>query len=137
MKVAQLLILCAYSCSVFAGTAKISGVVVDDKGVPVAGIIVEAFPADMAWSAGVPKTKTDELGQFEINVVNGLSEDGKPYGERWNIYPFRRAPIIQGSRRFTLRHLALLCVWIYREDHRRPLKCDSNSASKQEPSKGM
>jgi hypothetical protein len=47
----------------FAGTGKISGTV-DDSGVPVAHISVEAFPAVGVGELALPSAMTDELRVF-------------------------------------------------------------------------
>jgi hypothetical protein len=71
----------------FAGTAKISGTVVDQNGVPVPHMTVEVSPIGMAWSGGTPQATADENGHFEVTVVNGRETDGTLYGQRWAVYP--------------------------------------------------
>jgi hypothetical protein len=72
----------------FAGTAKISGTVVDQNGMPVAHVTIEAFPVGMAWSGGIPQATTDENGHFVVpTLVNGREPDGRLYGNRWAVYP--------------------------------------------------
>jgi len=70
-----------------AGTAKISGTVVDQKGVPVPHIVVEATPLDMGTSGGLPQSRTDDDGHFVLVVVTGRTPDGHLYGQRWAVYP--------------------------------------------------
>jgi hypothetical protein len=69
-----------------AGTAKITGTVVDANGVPVPRITVEVSPIGMAWSGGIPQATTDDSGHFEKDVPNGREADGRVYGQRWAVY---------------------------------------------------
>jgi hypothetical protein len=70
-----------------AGTAKISGTVVDDHGIPVKHMTVEAWPLDMGHSGGTDQALTDENGHFVLTVVSGKDTDGRSYGMRWAVYP--------------------------------------------------
>jgi len=70
-----------------ADAAKIKGTVVDQNGMPVAHMVVEATPLDMGTSGGLPRTITDETGHFALTVVSGRTSEGRPYGQRWAIYP--------------------------------------------------
>lgn len=69
----------------FAGTGKISGIVVDESGVAVTHMRVEAFPiggGGSGWSGAVPGTITDEHGRFVISVpIAG--------GRLWRVYPLQ------------------------------------------------
>jgi len=66
----------------FAGTGKISGTVVDESGVPVPHLIMEAFPLDMGWVGRLPNTITDGQGHFSIAVPITQA-----HGLRWRVYP--------------------------------------------------
>jgi hypothetical protein len=70
-----------------AGTAKISGTVVDEHGVPVKHMTVEAWPLDVGSSGGVDQAMTDENGHFVLTVVSGRHPDGRSYGMRYEVYP--------------------------------------------------
>src|SRR5580692_75234 len=72
-----------------AGTAKISGTVVDEHGVPVKRMTVEAWPLDMGHSGGTDQALTDENGHFVVTVISGHLPDGRAYGMRWTVYPHR------------------------------------------------
>jgi len=69
-----------------AGTAKISGTVVDQGGTLTPNIVVEASPVGMAWSGGIPQAKTDEHGHFVLTVVSGREAYGTLYGQHWLVY---------------------------------------------------
>jgi hypothetical protein len=68
----------------FAGTGKIRGVLLDQSGVPVQHMRVEAFPLDRygKWSNGTYTITTNHRGQFVIVV--SVSES---FGYRWRVYP--------------------------------------------------
>ena len=61
-----------------AGTGKISGTVVDQDGVPVKHMTVEAWPLDMATMGGTDQALTDENGHF---VISGVLQY-RPVGDR-------------------------------------------------------
>jgi hypothetical protein len=80
-------ILVLTSSIAVAGTAKISGTVVDEHGVPVKHMTVEAWPLDMGHSGGTDQALTDENGHFVLTVIFGRLPDGRAYGMRWAVYP--------------------------------------------------
>ena len=63
---------------------QISGIVVDESGVPAKHIGVEAFPLDMGWDGRLPNSATDEQGRFVILVPVALQQS---QGLRWRVYP--------------------------------------------------
>jgi hypothetical protein len=85
MKYSPMLFLLITSLA-FAGTATITGTVVDEYGVPVPNFKVEASPLDMGVMGTIPKAATNGSGQFELTVPAG-QQDGRPYGMRWAVYP--------------------------------------------------
>jgi hypothetical protein len=70
-----------------AGTAKISGTVVDEHNIPVKNMVVEAWPLDVGVSGGTPQAVTDEQGHFVLTVATGRTQDGHPFGVKWAVYP--------------------------------------------------
>jgi hypothetical protein len=72
-----------------AGTGKISGSVVDQSGMPVKQMTVEAWPLGEGVMGGVPQALTDENGHFVISVWVGRFKDGTPYGLRWSVYVYQ------------------------------------------------
>jgi hypothetical protein len=87
MKYWPALILFLTTSVAIAGTAKITGTVVDEHGVPVKHMTVEAWPLDMGHSGGTDQALTDENGRFVLTVVSGSLPDGHSYGMRWAVYP--------------------------------------------------
>lgn len=75
------------SISVFAATAKITGTVTDQGGLPVRNMTVEAWPLDVGMSGGVPQAVTDDQGHFSLKVATGTDSNGRPYGQKWAVYP--------------------------------------------------
>ena len=96
---AAVVLVLAASAAV-AGTGKISGTVVDDNGMPVKHMTVEAIPLDMATSGGTDQALTDENGHFVITVVVGRLGDGRPYGHRWAVYPHQERDYYARLSRF-------------------------------------
>jgi hypothetical protein len=87
MKYWPIAILVLSATSAVAGTAKMSGTVVDEHGIPVKHMTVEAWPLDMGHSGGIDQALTDENGYFVLTVVSGVLPDGHVYGMRWAVYP--------------------------------------------------
>jgi len=85
MKYALVLLLLTTSLA-FAGTATITGTVVDEYGVPVPNFKVEAFPLDTGLMVGIPQALTNRSGQFEFTVAVG-QQDERLYGMRWAVSP--------------------------------------------------
>jgi hypothetical protein len=87
MKYCLAVILVLTASIALAGTAKITGTVVDEHGIPVKHMTVEAWPLDMGHSGGIDQALTDENGHFALTVVSGSLPDGHVYGMRWAVYP--------------------------------------------------
>ncbi len=67
----------------FGADGKIYGVLVDDNGLPVPHMVVQAFPTDIGHSGGLPNATTDEHGRFVLTIPSV----SKRSGEHWVIYP--------------------------------------------------
>jgi len=87
MKSVWILVLVLLASFAFAGTTKISGTVVDNNGMPVPHITIEAIPLDVSRAGGIDRIETDGLGRFVATVPNSRSNDGTLYGQRWLFYP--------------------------------------------------
>jgi len=79
----------AAALAAHANTGKISGSVVDQNGAPVPRMTVEVYSLDMGSSGGTPQTQTDDQGHFAIEVVAPFTSEGRAYGRRWAVSPFR------------------------------------------------
>jgi len=84
--IAVIIVLAASSA--LAGTAKISGTVVDQNGAPVPHFTVELASSEGGWMGGIPQALTDDQGHFSKTVVNGYAWDGSPYGHHWAVSPY-------------------------------------------------
>lgn len=69
-----------------AADGKIHGTLVDDAGLPVPHMGVQATPTDIGHSGSLPSATTDEHGRFVI-TIRSVS---KRTGEHWAVYPYSR-----------------------------------------------
>lgn len=83
-RVRFLLCLLLLSSLSFAADGKIYGALVDDMGLPVPRMGVQAFPTDIGHSGGLPSATSDEHGRFVIRIPS-VSERS---GEHWAVYPY-------------------------------------------------
>jgi hypothetical protein len=72
------------SSSAFCATGTIIGTVVDEDGVPVSHIGVEACPADVGFDLILPRATTDEHGKFALRITFSRHDAT----DRWAVYAY-------------------------------------------------
>ncbi len=79
-------LLLVLSGSAAAIDGKITGTLLDEKGLPVPHMGVQACPTDIGFDGSLPAGTTDEHGRFVI-VIRSLI---KGITEHWAVYPYSR-----------------------------------------------
>jgi hypothetical protein len=73
-----------FSSLAFAVNGKITGTLLDENGVPVPQMGVQAHPIDIGFDGASPVATTDNHGKFAI-TIRGLQKVGS---EHWSVYPY-------------------------------------------------
>jgi hypothetical protein len=68
--------------TLLAAPGQVKGIVLDDYGVAVAGIGVEALPADRGYDISPPRARTDSQGHFILDLTKWATESPS----KWRIY---------------------------------------------------